>query len=137
MRGAKCTSPTRHSRAGAGNEDLQRADRCQHNRQSQPAAEHLDGRVDLGDIAQHARAKCDLVEPHAVAAHGGLGLSGPDNIIPGILVEIRPCPADELVKILGHQARIWSAGDRTFVLVADESAPEMERMTALVRNTLR
>jgi len=45
--------------------------------------------------------------------------------------------ADELVTILGHQARIWPAGDRTFVLVADESAPEMERMTALVRSTLR
>lgn len=44
---------------------------------------------------------------------------------------------DELVTILGHQARIWSAGDRTFVLVANESAPEMERMTALVRTTLR
>ncbi len=48
--------------------------------------------------------------------------------------ESRP---DELVKILGHQARIWSAGDRTFVLVAKESAPEMERMTALVRTVLR
>ena len=49
----------------------------------------------------------------------------------------RESRADELVKILGHQARIWSAGDRTFVLVANESAPEMERMTALVRTTLR
>ncbi len=49
----------------------------------------------------------------------------------------RESRAEELVTVLGHQARIWSAGDRTFVLVANESAPEMERMTALVRNTLR
>lgn len=49
----------------------------------------------------------------------------------------RESRADELVEILGHQARIWSAGDRTFVLVANESAREMERMTALVRTTLR
>lgn len=48
----------------------------------------------------------------------------------------RTSRADELVTILGHQARIWSVGDRTFVLVSDESAPEMERMTALVRTTL-
>lgn len=49
----------------------------------------------------------------------------------------RESRAEELVTVLGHQARIWSAGDRTFVLVSNESAPEMERMTALVRNTLR
>ncbi len=49
----------------------------------------------------------------------------------------RESRADELVTILGHQARIWSAGDRTFVLVTDASAPEMERMTALVRTALR
>ena len=49
----------------------------------------------------------------------------------------RESRADELVKILGHQARIWSTGDRTFVLVASESAPEMERMAALVRTTVR
>ena len=60
----------------------------------------FDGRVDLGDIAQHARTECNLVERHAVAAHGGLGLGGPDDIVPGILIEIRPRLADELVKVL-------------------------------------
>jgi hypothetical protein len=100
MRGAERTCSARHGATAARIEDLQRTDRRQHDRQSHPAAEQLDGGVDLGDIAQHARAKCNLVERHAVAAHGRFGLGGPDNIVPGILIEIRPRPADELVKVL-------------------------------------
>ena len=34
----------------------------------------------------------------------------------------RETRASELVQVFGHQARIWSEGDRTFVLVARESA---------------
>jgi len=45
--------------------------------------------------------------------------------------------ASELVQVFGHKARIWSEGGRTFVLVSRESAPEMERMAALVRTTIR
>ena len=45
--------------------------------------------------------------------------------------------ADQVVQIFGHQARIWSDGGRTFVLVARESAPEMEQMAALVRATIK
>jgi len=43
----------------------------------------------------------------------------------------------ELVQVFGHQARIWSEGDRSFVLVARGSASEMEHMAALVRTTIR
>lgn len=43
----------------------------------------------------------------------------------------------ELVQVFGHRARIWSEGGRTFVLVARESASEMERMAALVRTTFK
>src|SRR6202007_3095088 len=53
-----------------------------------------------GDIAQHPRPECNLVQGHAVATHGGLGLSGADDIIPGILVEVGACLAHEFVKIL-------------------------------------
>jgi len=49
----------------------------------------------------------------------------------------RETRASELVQVFGHQARIWSEGDRTFVLVARESAAEMEHMAALVRTTIR
>jgi anti-sigma factor RsiW len=49
----------------------------------------------------------------------------------------RETRASELVQVFGHQARIWSEGDRTFVLVARESASEMEHMAALVRTTIR
>ena len=49
----------------------------------------------------------------------------------------REARASELVQVFGHQARIWSEGDRTFVLVARESASEMEHMAALVRTTFR
>ena len=45
--------------------------------------------------------------------------------------------ADQLVEVFGHQCRIWSAGDRTFVLVARESPAELEQMAALVRTTIR
>jgi anti-sigma factor RsiW len=49
----------------------------------------------------------------------------------------REARQDQLVQVFGHQCRIWSEGDRTFVLVARESAPEMEQMVALVRTTIR
>ena len=40
--------------------------------------------------------------------------------------------AEQLVEVLGHEAAIWSVGDRTFVLVAREPRPEVERL-AVVR----
>lgn len=40
---------------------------------------------------------------------------------------------DELVEALGHEAAIWSAGDRTFVLIARESREAVERMTRFAR----
>jgi anti-sigma factor RsiW len=49
----------------------------------------------------------------------------------------REARQDQVVNVLGHQCRIWSEGDRTFVLVSRESAPEMEQMAALVRTTIR
>jgi anti-sigma factor RsiW len=44
---------------------------------------------------------------------------------------------EQIVEVLGHQCRIWSSGDRTFVLVARESPAELEQMAALVRTTIR
>lgn len=44
---------------------------------------------------------------------------------------------DELVEALGHEAAIWSAGDRTFVLIARESREAVERMTRFARAALQ
>jgi anti-sigma factor RsiW len=44
---------------------------------------------------------------------------------------------DQLVDVMGHEAAIWSTGDRTFVLIAAESRSDMARMVAFVRGALR
>jgi anti-sigma factor (TIGR02949 family) len=44
---------------------------------------------------------------------------------------------DQVVAIFGHEARIWSDDERTFVLVSRESTQGMDRMAALVRTTIR
>ena len=49
----------------------------------------------------------------------------------------RSARAEELVQVLGHQAAIWSVGNRTFVLVAREPRAEVERMTSFVHGALR
>jgi hypothetical protein len=45
--------------------------------------------------------------------------------------------AGELVRVLGHEAAIWSVGDRTFVLVAKESEDRVQRLEAFVQASLR
>jgi hypothetical protein len=44
---------------------------------------------------------------------------------------------DQLVKVLGHEAAIWSVGDRTFVLVAREGRSEVERMAAFIHAAIQ
>jgi anti-sigma factor RsiW len=39
--------------------------------------------------------------------------------------------------VLGHQAAIWSTGDRTFVVIARKSQAELERIAAFIHDTLR
>lgn len=45
--------------------------------------------------------------------------------------------ADELVEVMGHEAAIWSVGDRTFVLIARESRTEVQRMASIVQAAFR
>lgn len=45
--------------------------------------------------------------------------------------------AQEFVQVLGHQAAIWCAGNRTFVLMAKEPKEEVERIATAVRASLR
>jgi anti-sigma factor RsiW len=44
---------------------------------------------------------------------------------------------EEHLGVLGHQAAIWSTGDRTFVVVARKSRQELERIAAFIHDRLR
>jgi anti-sigma factor RsiW len=45
----------------------------------------------------------------------------------------RTARTEEFVQVLGHQAAIWCARDRTFVLVAHEPKAEVERLVSAVQ----
>ncbi|HEX4348582.1 MAG TPA: zf-HC2 domain-containing protein [Vicinamibacterales bacterium] len=49
----------------------------------------------------------------------------------------RTSRADELVRVLGHEAAIWSVGDRTFVLVARGTSAEVEHLAGFIQASLR
>lgn len=49
----------------------------------------------------------------------------------------RTTRADQLVRVFGHEAVVWSADDRTFVLISRESHSEVARMAAFVRAALQ
>lgn len=44
---------------------------------------------------------------------------------------------EELLEVMGHQAAVWSAGGRTFVMITREPRSEVERMASVVRASLR
>jgi anti-sigma factor RsiW len=44
---------------------------------------------------------------------------------------------DQLLEVMGHQASIWSVGNRTFVLIAREPRADVEQMTSFVHAALR
>jgi anti-sigma factor RsiW len=47
---------------------------------------------------------------------------------------VRP---EALTRVMGHECAIWSSGDRTFVLIANEPRRDVERMASFVRVSLR
>jgi anti-sigma factor RsiW len=49
----------------------------------------------------------------------------------------RSARSQERLDVMGHHAAIWSVGNRTFVLVSDEPAGEVEQMTSFVHDALR
>lgn len=49
----------------------------------------------------------------------------------------RGARSEDVVEVFGHQCRIWSEGERTFVLVARASTVPLEQMAAFVRTTIR
>jgi anti-sigma factor RsiW len=45
--------------------------------------------------------------------------------------------AEQLVEVLGHEAKIWCVGNRTFVLVTRQTKPEVERLASFVQAGLQ
>ncbi len=44
---------------------------------------------------------------------------------------------EQLVEVLGHEAKIWCVGNRTFVLVTRQTKPEVERLASFVQAGLQ
>jgi len=45
--------------------------------------------------------------------------------------------ADAVIDVLGHEATVWSVGDRTFVLIAREEKSQTERLASFVRASIQ
>ena len=88
-----------HRRGALGMEAFQGADRTQHDRQPQLAAEKFGRGIDLADVAQHARPERDGIERHAVSSQRRLGLDAADDVVPGVLIEVLPRLGDDLVQV--------------------------------------
>jgi anti-sigma factor RsiW len=65
---------------------------------------------------------------HIMYRHGGRPVS--------LFMLPKTSRAEQLVRVLGHEAAIWCVGNRTFVLVAREPRPEVERMASFVRASM-
>ena len=85
--------------------------------------------------------------------HAGLSLVGArqcmygDGIVAHLMYEHHGQPVsvfmlpatmrrEEVVGVFGHEAAVWSSGNRTFVLLARESRAEVEQLAKYVRATL-
>ena len=104
-----------HRRGAAGMEAFQRADRAQHDRQPQLAAEHFGRSIDLADVAQHARPERDRVERHPIAPQRRFGLGAADDVIPIVLIEVLPGLGDKLVQVLKFVRRGRVGGGARFI----------------------
>jgi anti-sigma factor RsiW len=45
--------------------------------------------------------------------------------------------AQEIIDVMGHEAAVWSSGQRTFVLIAREPRQDVERLASFVQASLR
>ncbi len=66
---------------------------------------------------------------HIMYRHGGSTVS--------VFMLPRKQRAEEHLGVLGHQAAIWSSGDRTFVVIARKSRQELERIAAFIHERLQ
>ena len=66
---------------------------------------------------------------HIMYRHNGHPLS--------VFMLPRSARPSSIVDVMGHEAAIWSAGDRTFVLVASEPRDEVARVASFIHASLR
>ena len=98
VQGAEARRGPRRRRAAARHHVLQRADRRQDHRQPQLLAEHLGARVDLLDVAQHARTEGQRVDGRAVPHIGRLRLGAAHQVVPGAARDVALGRREELVQ---------------------------------------
>jgi hypothetical protein len=59
----------------------------------------------------------------------------------GVPVSVFMLPASvrpqEVLEVMGHEAAVWSSGQRTFVLIAREPRQDVERLASFVQASLR
>ena len=123
MRASELLDPAHDGFGAGGVKALERSHRREHDRQAELASELAHRRVDLADVAQHARAKGDRVERHAVAPQRGLGFRPADDVIPVVLVEVLPRLGDEfmeVVKIAGCRRGVVDRSGLVGAILHDE-----------------
>ena len=118
VRDAELLDRAHHRFRAGGVKTLERADRREHDREPELAPELAYRRIDLADVAQHARTKGDGVERHAVAPQRGLGLRPADDVVPVVLVEVLPRLGDELMQVVQVARRRRGVVDRGWLVGA-------------------
>jgi anti-sigma factor RsiW len=93
---------------------------------------HLPEHADRAGLELVGARRCvygEGVVAHIMYRHNG-------NPVSIFMLPKRARP-EELIEVMGHQAAIWSVGNRTFVLIAREPRAEVERMTSFVHPAFR
>jgi hypothetical protein len=93
---------------------------------------HLPEHADRAGLELVGARQClygEGMAAHVMYLHNGIPVS--------LFMLPRGTRREEVVEVLGHQAAIWSAGDRTFVLVAQEPRADVSRVTSFVQAQLR
>ncbi len=93
---------------------------------------HLPAQADRGELRLVGSRPCVYGEgkvAHIMYEHNGNPVS--------LFMLPRESRKDQLVEMFGHECRIWSEGDRTFVLVAREPIQDVDAMMAIVRRSVR
>jgi anti-sigma factor RsiW len=93
---------------------------------------HLPEHADRAGLELVGARRCvygEGVVAHIMYRHNG-------NPVSIFMLPKRARP-EELIEVMGHQAAIWSVGNRTFVLIAREPRAEVERMTSFVHTAFR
>jgi hypothetical protein len=92
---------------------------------------HLPERPERADLELVGARPCLYGEgrvAHIMYRHNGHPVS--------VFMLPRSSRAEEIIDVLGHHACVWSAGNRTFVLVARESQTEVAQMAAFVHASM-